>query len=1209
MAQLAFNLNDGNEFAFEIDEDFMTLGRDSANSIVINNSYISSFHAEFRKIEGCDDYEIVDVKSFNGIEVNGQKVERARLKDRDKIAFGQLFARYSTHSLLTSGNDEQQTAPPITPAVKTLREQDFQKADTARESNLPSPLTPNPKKTEAFSTKTERDLGLNGATMRIPILASEDAKAEGEQYCIASSKLQEIETKLNERAERLLEIEATIDRMGGENALSKLSAQTSPTPSGTDSELAKLKTDISDLESKLSRSQTDASAQIKDLEKSLSILKDERDLAVTHKDEALQTLRDTETKSQVDIEQLAETSKSADAKAKELDQLRAQLTDSESSLNEFKAKTADLERSSGDTAKELEQAKQQLSERQAEIEKAHAATERLAAQSADSSKSADDKAKELDQLRAQLTDSENSLNEFKAKTADLERSSGDTAKELEQARQQLSERQAEIEKAHADTERLAAQSADSSKSADDKAKELDHLRAQLAERDTKVADTENSLNELKAKTTDIERSSGDTAKELEQAKQQLSERQAEIEKAHAATERLAAQSADSSKSADDKAKELDHLRAQLAERDTKVVDTENSLNELKAKTADLELSLTEARAANKTGVSLTELKKTLDSKKQELQAIQVEARQNDSLKAERQTLENDLSSLREKIEQETNRRDGLEARAKELAADVAKEEGRLTEIRNAQTELMRSEEQRREEVSGIEKLIEAKASARDEIAAAVAGLSSQRDVLSAQLADLKAQADRHQGISERIETAEAKLRDTTERNEKLRAENTAVEQELASRKSQVESLESQATGHRETVTRLESDVAEAKAVIAEGNAADLKLEETASFLQTRKVEIVSSENRLNALKEDLARETTSIEELVAKRREADALIEHRKTEISRLDETLKATDKAKERLHDVESEIDAGKAQLDALKTQINAMEPQRKEAATLDEQLRVLRQNRGTAEEKLRLLSEDKTELEGEIGKLQVDLNKANEARSEATQATRHLEEIRRKIEENQGVLDKISGAEGRLTAIQQGVQAHLEEKESMLAQIMQIQHRQGILQSDVSTLEAKRQTLQVHDEQASEVLNRVEELKFEVEHLESRRVAVGSAPDLETATTEVFAKDIIKRLDLLDSLIARFSSNGDYASQLRLFRQSLVDLLKMHGISEFALAPGESVDLNTRHRIKVIEVLGDDSGPRKVLETIRAGFICSPAAGQPSILRKAEVILTGSS
>ena len=1125
MAQLAFNLNDGNEFAFEIDEDFMTLGRDSANSIVINNSYISSFHAEFRKIEGCDDYEIVDVKSFNGIEVNGQKVERARLKDRDKIAFGQLFARYSTHSLLTSGNDEQQTAPPITPAVKTLREQDFQKADTARESNLPSPLTPNPKKTEAFSTKTERDLGLNGATMRIPILASEDAKAEGEQYCIASSKLQEIETKLNERAERLLEIEATIDRMGGENALSKLSAQTSPTPSGTDSELAKLKTDISDLESKLSRSQTDASAQIKDLEKSLSILKDERDLAVTHKDEALQTLRDTETKSQVDIEQLAETSKSADAKAKELDQLRAQLTDSESSLNEFKAKTADLERSSGDTAKELEQAKQQLSERQAEIEKAHAATERLAAQSADSSKSADDKAKELDQLRAQLTDSENSLNEFKAKTADLERSSGDTAKELEQARQQLSERQAEIEKAHADTERLAAQSADSSKSADDKAKELDHLRAQLAERDTKV------------------------------------------------------------------------------------VDTENSLNELKAKTADLELSLTEARAANKTGVSLTELKKTLDSKKQELQAIQVEARQNDSLKAERQTLENDLSSLREKIEQETNRRDGLEARAKELAADVAKEEGRLTEIRNAQTELMRSEEQRREEVSGIEKLIEAKASARDEIAAAVAGLSSQRDVLSAQLADLKAQADRHQGISERIETAEAKLRDTTERNEKLRAENTAVEQELASRKSQVESLESQATGHRETVTRLESDVAEAKAVIAEGNAADLKLEETASFLQTRKVEIVSSENRLNALKEDLARETTSIEELVAKRREADALIEHRKTEISRLDETLKATDKAKERLHDVESEIDAGKAQLDALKTQINAMEPQRKEAATLDEQLRVLRQNRGTAEEKLRLLSEDKTELEGEIGKLQVDLNKANEARSEATQATRHLEEIRRKIEENQGVLDKISGAEGRLTAIQQGVQAHLEEKESMLAQIMQIQHRQGILQSDVSTLEAKRQTLQVHDEQASEVLNRVEELKFEVEHLESRRVAVGSAPDLETATTEVFAKDIIKRLDLLDSLIARFSSNGDYASQLRLFRQSLVDLLKMHGISEFALAPGESVDLNTRHRIKVIEVLGDDSGPRKVLETIRAGFICSPAAGQPSILRKAEVILTGSS
>ncbi len=74
MPYLAFNLNDGNEFVFDILEERLTIGRDAKNDIVIDNTYMSAFHAEFiRQTDGG--YEIVDLKSSNGTYVNGQRVQ------------------------------------------------------------------------------------------------------------------------------------------------------------------------------------------------------------------------------------------------------------------------------------------------------------------------------------------------------------------------------------------------------------------------------------------------------------------------------------------------------------------------------------------------------------------------------------------------------------------------------------------------------------------------------------------------------------------------------------------------------------------------------------------------------------------------------------------------------------------------------------------------------------------------------------------------------------------------------------------------------------------------------------------------------------------------------------------------------------------------------------------------------------------------------
>ncbi len=93
MPYLAFNLNDGNEFVFDLIEEKLQMGRTDDNDIVIDNTYISAHHAEFlRQADGS--YEVADLKSSNGTFVNGKRVERARLRGGDKLRFGQLAARF-----------------------------------------------------------------------------------------------------------------------------------------------------------------------------------------------------------------------------------------------------------------------------------------------------------------------------------------------------------------------------------------------------------------------------------------------------------------------------------------------------------------------------------------------------------------------------------------------------------------------------------------------------------------------------------------------------------------------------------------------------------------------------------------------------------------------------------------------------------------------------------------------------------------------------------------------------------------------------------------------------------------------------------------------------------------------------------------------------------------------------------------------------------
>jgi FHA domain-containing protein len=72
----------------------MTLGRSRECDIRIDDPNVSRRHAEIRQEDGA--YWIVDLGSTNGIEVNGKRVERARLTDADRIVLGRTDVSFES---------------------------------------------------------------------------------------------------------------------------------------------------------------------------------------------------------------------------------------------------------------------------------------------------------------------------------------------------------------------------------------------------------------------------------------------------------------------------------------------------------------------------------------------------------------------------------------------------------------------------------------------------------------------------------------------------------------------------------------------------------------------------------------------------------------------------------------------------------------------------------------------------------------------------------------------------------------------------------------------------------------------------------------------------------------------------------------------------------------------------------------------------------
>lgn len=90
MAAVVFYMEDDSTKVQRLETESMAVGRHPENDVVLTCPSSSSRHAVIK--QAGDDFYVQDLGSSNGTRVNGAEVEEAKLKDGDRIGFGDVQA-------------------------------------------------------------------------------------------------------------------------------------------------------------------------------------------------------------------------------------------------------------------------------------------------------------------------------------------------------------------------------------------------------------------------------------------------------------------------------------------------------------------------------------------------------------------------------------------------------------------------------------------------------------------------------------------------------------------------------------------------------------------------------------------------------------------------------------------------------------------------------------------------------------------------------------------------------------------------------------------------------------------------------------------------------------------------------------------------------------------------------------------------------------
>jgi pSer/pThr/pTyr-binding forkhead associated (FHA) protein len=124
MSKLAIFLPDVGEVVYDLTEAKVSVGRTDENAIHINDSSVSTHHAEFALQGG--EYVLRDLGSTNGIRVNGKSVNEAKLCPGDRIRFGSVEGVYEPDVKgAAQPLPQEENLQPVLPPGQSHKPQDF----------------------------------------------------------------------------------------------------------------------------------------------------------------------------------------------------------------------------------------------------------------------------------------------------------------------------------------------------------------------------------------------------------------------------------------------------------------------------------------------------------------------------------------------------------------------------------------------------------------------------------------------------------------------------------------------------------------------------------------------------------------------------------------------------------------------------------------------------------------------------------------------------------------------------------------------------------------------------------------------------------------------------------------------------------------------------------------------------------------------------
>ena len=778
----------------------------------------------------------------------------------------------------------------------------------------------------------------------------------------------------------------------------------------------------------------------------------------------------------------------------------------------------------------------------------------------------------------------------------------------------------------------------------DETEEVEDLRGQLEDAKKEKERADVVLGATKEKLTEIESIHSETREQLSATKEKLGGLNADLEFQRK------------------KAEDLEAF-AEVAEGGAE------ELKAAKVKIESLNLQLEEITKKHETEV--LELKAGLEETgakgNSEAQALRLELESARSLAAEsRNTVEGELASAREEIEELKKAADEAAGKSESQLTSAKAEIEELKRVSDesrgsVESELIRA----RAEIDGLKNAVdESRAAGESQLAASRAEFEELRNAADENKAILESELAAAKTKIEELGTdlAEAKQKSDSRGVElaALAANLTASssdldllrensQQELAAAREEIDGLKGAAEEFKsDAISQLESAKTELDILSAKLADSEKEAEAVRSELSEAKVKIGGDEARITELKsekEQLIDGIGDFEELTRK-------LEKKREKLSSVTSELAAATEESERVNREKSEAEAilEKVRGDLKASTASLEETESKGRAAEAEVSRIAAEESSLGDKVAMLAVEiadrekQKEKLDGAAQQLVEAEEKFAEAKKlkaetdsrieEARDAEERLEEMRLgvidfegKYEEGQRKLDRklrelklaedrielaeileadilsrteeLTNLNGKLELASNTVNHLLNEREDLSQSIRELKSELGGAQSSHRSNgssekdEARRTQLQ-------------EEIK---EYEEYQRILRESIRP-EAATVQVLSRQLIKKIDLIDDLVARFSKsqgNEGASQQLSVLRESFLDFLRENSVESFSFAPGTELEMDLRQRIKIVETRKGDGEGTKIVETVRPGYTCQDDDEGELILRKAEVITHG--